>query len=257
MTPAFKGAVTDVSARLNDEYVVASSTDQNKITLFRTKTNRSILNYLGHEDVINACKFNWSQKSVISCSDDKTIRHWDMNTAKCKQINKSMDKIFNIDLVDSEVILASTHHKQIRFWSCKNEGKVVHTIENAHGSIVTCARFTPDENLVISTGHDHTVKVWDVRKWQEIYKPSFENDEYTCPSPINHTKLAISPNSQFVVIGSQNGVVLVLDIKKGHWKVEEIFEDIHTDPVIGVEWQPRGNLFATIDRSGGLYTWKD
>jgi hypothetical protein len=48
MTPAFKGAVTDVSASLNDEYVVASSTDQNKITLFRTKTNRSIINYIGH-----------------------------------------------------------------------------------------------------------------------------------------------------------------------------------------------------------------
>lgn len=27
MTPAFKGAVTDISASLNDEYVVASSTD--------------------------------------------------------------------------------------------------------------------------------------------------------------------------------------------------------------------------------------
>lgn len=48
MTPAFKGAVTDVSASLNDEYVVASSTDQNKITLFRTKTSRSIINYIGH-----------------------------------------------------------------------------------------------------------------------------------------------------------------------------------------------------------------
>jgi WD40 repeat protein len=179
-----------------------------------------------------------------------------MNTAKCKQTNSCPVKIFNIDLSDSEVILCSTHLKFMKFWNTKSE-KVVSTIENAHNSAVTCARFTPDENYVISTGHDHTVKVWDVRKWQEIYKPSFEHEEYTCPGFTNHTKLAISPNSQFVVVGSQNGTVFVLDIKKGQWKIEEIHEDLHSDPVVGCEWQPRGSLFATIDRSGGLYVWKD
>lgn len=124
-----------------------------------------------------------------------------MNTAKCKQTSSCPLKITNIDLTDSEAIICSTHNKQMRFWSCKSE-KVVHTIENAHASFVTCARFTPDENLVISTGHDHTIKIWDIRKWQEIYKPSFEHDDYSCPGLTNHTKLAISPNSQFVVVGS-------------------------------------------------------
>ena len=131
---------------------------------------------------------------MISGSDDRTIRHWDMNTSKCKQISSCPLKITNIDLNDSEDILSSTHKKQIKFWSCKNE-KVVHTIENAHASIVTCARFTPNDNLIISTGHDHTVKVWDIRTWQEIYKPSFEHESYSCPGFTNRTKLAISPNS--------------------------------------------------------------
>jgi WD40 repeat protein len=123
----------------------------------------------------------------------------------------------------------------IRFWNTKNE-KVISTIENAHAANVTCARFTPDENYIISTGHDHLVKIWDVRKWQEIYKPSFENEAYTCPTFTNHTKLAISPNSQYVVVGSHSGALIVLDIKKGQWKIEEIHEDQHQDSVVGVEW---------------------
>ena len=123
----------------------------------------------------------------------------------------------------------------MRFWSCKSD-KGIHTLEHGHASVVTCARFTPDENLVVSTGHDHVVKVWDIRKWQEIFKPSFENDEYTCPTFTNTTKLAISPNSQYVVVGSQNGAIIVLDLKKGHWSIEEIHEEAHVDSIIGVEW---------------------
>ena len=44
----FTKPVTDVSASLTNEYVVAASVDQNKATLFRTKTYRYLTHYVGH-----------------------------------------------------------------------------------------------------------------------------------------------------------------------------------------------------------------
>jgi WD40 repeat protein len=70
------------------------------------------------------------------------------------------------------------------------------------------------------------------------------------------TKLAISPDSQFVVVGSQNGSVIVLDIKSGNsMEIAEIYDDEHAYAVVGVEWVPGKSSFASIDKSGGLLLW--
>lgn len=55
--------------------------------------------------------------------------------------------------------------KDIRVWSVKH-GKVMATIPGAHADAVTCAKYTPDENMIISTGRDNTVKIWDVRSYK-------------------------------------------------------------------------------------------
>ena len=99
--------------------------------------------------------------------------------------------------------MVTTHLKDMRFWNmASGTPQIVQTIQNAHLDQVTCARFTSDERYVISTGQDHVVKIWDVRTWQPLYQPGFETEEYTCPVGVAKTKLAISPDSQFVVVGS-------------------------------------------------------
>lgn len=55
-------AVTSISASLDNEYVLASSFDQNKIVLYRTKTNNKLSQYVGHADSINSSVFSFSQK---------------------------------------------------------------------------------------------------------------------------------------------------------------------------------------------------
>jgi len=160
-----------------------------------------------------------------------------------------------MDLSDSEFLLATCHSKDIRFWNTK-KGEVIHTLNKAHDDIVTCARFTPDERYMVSTSRDHTVKVWDIRTWKPLYEP-FEDESYSCPTS-NQTKLCISPDSRYAVVGSSNGSVIVLDIKSHKSaQIEEVYEDEHMGQVIGCEWQPRGALFATIDKTGGLLIWKE
>jgi hypothetical protein len=48
----------------------------------------------------------------------------------------------------------------------------------------------------------------------------FEHDLYKCSS--NTNRLCVSPNSRFVVCGSQNGCVVVYDIKNAG--IEEIYD---------------------------------
>ena len=151
--------------------------------------------------------------------------------------------------------------KDIRIWSTK-QGKVLQILAGAHHSTVTCARFTPDEQYLISTSRDNSVKVWDLRTWKQIGS-SFEETRYTCPASAgvkNKSDFCVSPNGQFVVVGSQNGAVLVLDISTGEIKVEEIYQGEHSSPVVGCAWMPTNkqqSAFATIDTTGGLYIWQE
>lgn len=78
------------------------------------------------------------------------------------------------------------------------------TITGAHHNTVTCAKFTADETYIISTSRDNTVKIWDVRTWKQV-GTSFEEMRYTCPASAgvkNKSDFCISPNGQFVVVGS-------------------------------------------------------
>lgn len=95
-------SITSVSASLDNEYVLASSLDQNKMVLYRTKTNNKLMQYVGHADTINACVFNFGQKQCISGSDDRTVRYWDVLTAKQVRSDACPNSINNIDLSASE-----------------------------------------------------------------------------------------------------------------------------------------------------------
>ena len=73
-----RAGILDVAASLDDEYVAASSTDQHKINIYRTKTCNKLLSLTGHSDAVNSLKFNYSRKALISGSSDRTLRTWDI-----------------------------------------------------------------------------------------------------------------------------------------------------------------------------------
>ena len=108
--------VLDVAASLDDEHVAASTTDGNKILLFRTKTTTRMEQYVGHSDLITALHFNYNRKSLLSASKDHTIRSWDIATAK-HTAAQCPTRINSLDLSWQETIAVSTHMKEMRFWS--------------------------------------------------------------------------------------------------------------------------------------------
>jgi WD40 repeat protein len=96
---------------------------------------------------------------------------------------------------------------------------------------------------------DHTVRVCDLRTNKELYK--MEHELYKCGS--NTNRLCISSNSRYVIVGSQNGSIVIFDLTNG--EIEEIYTGVHTTAVVACEWQPRGTKFASIDNLGGLFIW--
>lgn len=71
-------SVTDVSFSMDNEYLAAASTEH-KVLLWRLKTMRVAQTFTGHKETINACKFAFVTKSLITGSQDRSLKVFDVD----------------------------------------------------------------------------------------------------------------------------------------------------------------------------------
>lgn len=125
----------------------------------------------------------WSQHkegSLITCSEDKTICLWDVNTVVGgKSANGTETKPVSIfsghtDVVedidwhhrDANLIGSVSDDKTVRIWDVRKENpsQSVHCIEKAHDGDINSIAFNPVNEFLLATGSsDKTVALWDMR----------------------------------------------------------------------------------------------
>ena len=94
------------------------------------------------------------------------------------------------------------------------------------------------------------MRVHDVRaSFDTVYK--MEHELYVCSSTTN--RLCVSADGKYCLVGSNNGSIVIFDLTTG--QLEEIYQGVHTTAVVGIDWQPRGSKFASVDNLGGLFIW--
>ena len=85
----FNKAITDVSISMDNELLAGASTEH-KAMVWKLKTMRVHHTFPGHKETINACKFSFVTKSLLTGSQDRTIKVWDLE----KGTNTKNVKIF-------------------------------------------------------------------------------------------------------------------------------------------------------------------
>lgn len=74
----FSKAITDVALSLDNEHLAGASTEH-KAIVWRLKTMRIAHTFSGHKETINASKFSFVTKSLLTGSQDRTIKIWDLD----------------------------------------------------------------------------------------------------------------------------------------------------------------------------------
>uniref|UniRef100_A0ABM0MQB8 WD repeat-containing protein 70-like n=1 Tax=Saccoglossus kowalevskii TaxID=10224 RepID=A0ABM0MQB8_SACKO len=165
-------------------------------------------NTKGHTAMLNGGGWNPKVKEeFITCSNDGTVRIWDLNATKQKRVIKLRQSNGRRTIPttcsysrDGKLVASGCQDGSLQVWDIKRhmvfpayKNMTAHT----NGTDTSCVCFSYDNRTLASRGGDDTLKLWDFRNFK---KPLAVVQDLTNYFPM--TDCLFSPDDKLVVTGT-------------------------------------------------------
>ena len=116
----------------------------------------------GHSDWVRSICITKDDLRLVSCSNDKTIRIWDVHSTECIQILRGhTDGVRSVCISnDGYQIISGSEDMTVRLWDLQTGSPI--RILRGHENWITCVCTLPETKQILSASSDKTVKLWDV-----------------------------------------------------------------------------------------------
>ncbi len=210
--------------------------------LLNRKSERNRLE--GHDRYVHSVNFSPDGKTLVSGSDDKTIKLW--NVEKPQEIHTLKEDngpVYSVNFSpDGKTLVSGNDDGTIILWDVE-ERQEIRTIK-AHSGTVYSVNFSPDGKTLVSGSDDKTIKLWNVEKPQEIHTLKEDN------GPVYSVNF--SPDGKTLVSGSGDKTIILWDVKTG--KKLHTFEG-HNGPVYSVNFSRNGKTLVSGSGDKTIKLW--
>ena len=251
--------------------------------VWHQQTKRMIHQLAGHSQKITCVRLFPGEKSIITCSADRSIRVWDISrhiynqttifrhssTSNCIDVSSETNSAVsghidgNYSDVVSMIICVCLNYIHvyvfnslflggIRVWDARTGDRVL-DIPSLHEGGVTSVHFKPgSSHEILTNGRDSTLKVIDARTSTVI--KTFRDTGFRTLT--NQASSSFSPDGAYAAAGSgDSGDIFVWNVLSGD--LEKRLSS-HQCGAVGLAWGmggSNGQQVASIDKSGALILW--
>ncbi|KAF7514050.1 hypothetical protein GJ744_004375 [Endocarpon pusillum] len=124
----------------------------------------------GHTSWVKAVAFSPDGSLLVSASDDRTVRLWQVSTGQ--EVQKFEGDTYLVNAVafspDGSLLALALYDRTVRLWQVST-GQEVQKLKG-HTSLINAVAFSPDGLLLASASYDETVRLWQVSIGQEVQK---------------------------------------------------------------------------------------
>lgn len=206
----------------------------------------------GHKGAIMELHFDPSGENIYTCSTDKFVSVWSVETGQ--RIRKMKGHQNFVNSVGNarrglETLVSGSDDNTIKIWDARKKF-VCHTMNNDYQVTATCLNDTAEQ--VISGGIDNDVKVWDIRKNEIVFKLRGHTDTIT--------GLSLSPCGSYVLSNSMDNTCRVWDIRPycSTDRCKAILQG-HTHNfeknLLRCRWSKDGQMIAAGSADRFVYVW--
>ncbi|KAI9269889.1 WD40-repeat-containing domain protein [Sporodiniella umbellata] len=199
---------------------------------------------IGHSGPIYGLSFSHDNKYLISCSEDKTVRLWCLETFKNLVCYKNHNyPVWDVDFGPHGFYFATaSHDKTARLWSCDYIYPL--RIFSGHLSDVNTVRFHPNSKYIVTGSCDRTARLWDVQRGTCVRV-------FTGHKGSIHT-VAISPNGRLMASAGEDMSIILWDLGSGK-RLKTMTG--HTGFIYSVAFNPDSTIVVSGSADGTVRIW--
>jgi hypothetical protein len=161
--------------------------------------------FIGHMDPVTGVAVSKDSRTIVSCSDDKTVRVWERGGDRERRIWQHPAGVRAVACTPKDaaanLCLSGCADGSLRLWDLgADSDQHPREFEGKHGRPVNCVAFNHDGTLCASGGDDNEIRIWNVSTGQFLFKLT---EHY---GPI--TSLQFTSQGQLVSVAKDNTIKL-------------------------------------------------